>query len=366
MVPDVIEGYVEAVLPFQIRGWSRVVDKPGERVTVELIVDGQTVASGVADLFREDLAKAGLGDGHCAFMLKSTAPIPWDPSRALLVRAVSIAGETAALPLARKAIERLAKPTLKVFIVGAPRSGTSVLLQAMRQVLNLPGHGESHVMPLLQRVIHPLREYLKDIRDNPDDILVKRLRREELEEAIFTYIRDFYEQQYEGQSWVDKTPSDEAVHGAPLIERVFPDAKIIALKRTAVEVVDSYMKKFAGSFDEACAVWKSAMEGILIARGQCKNMIEIDQFDLANHPGAAAEAIASHIGMPEKAAALAQYLATEKIDRLSSHDPQHRLTLDGASWTAEQRAAFLRSCGPLMTEFGYPVAAPDEPVPGCV
>ena len=39
---------------------------------------------------------------------------------------------------------------LQVFIVGAPRSGTSILFYAMSKVLLLPGFGESHVMPLFR------------------------------------------------------------------------------------------------------------------------------------------------------------------------------------------------------------------------
>jgi hypothetical protein len=75
------------------------------------------------------------------------------------------------LPLAQVAIERLAKPQLKVFIIGAPRSGTSVVLEAMRRVCELPGHGESHVMPLVQRLIYSSQKYLDLLYTNPSDLL---------------------------------------------------------------------------------------------------------------------------------------------------------------------------------------------------
>lgn len=71
-----VVGYVEAMTETAALGW---VWRPGleERLTVELRLGGQTVAEGVADGMREDLARSGIGDGRHAF----TLPIP-DATRA--------------------------------------------------------------------------------------------------------------------------------------------------------------------------------------------------------------------------------------------------------------------------------------------
>jgi hypothetical protein len=51
---------------------------------------------------------------------------------------------------------------LQVFVIGSPRSGTSITYYAMREVFDLPGRGESHVIPVFQRVIHTFFRYAQD------------------------------------------------------------------------------------------------------------------------------------------------------------------------------------------------------------
>ena len=68
--PEVV-GYVEAVTDSSALGW---VWRPGstDRLTVELRLGEQTLASALADGMRADLARSGIGDGGHAFVL----PIP--------------------------------------------------------------------------------------------------------------------------------------------------------------------------------------------------------------------------------------------------------------------------------------------------
>lgn len=66
-----VVGYVEAMTETAALGWAW---RPGlqERLAVELRLGARTVAQGVADGMREDLARSGIGDGRHAF----TLPIP--------------------------------------------------------------------------------------------------------------------------------------------------------------------------------------------------------------------------------------------------------------------------------------------------
>jgi hypothetical protein len=64
-----ITGYVEAATAEAVLGWAWIQRRPQERVTVELVLDGQSIASTVADGLREDLARNGIGDGRHAFSL---------------------------------------------------------------------------------------------------------------------------------------------------------------------------------------------------------------------------------------------------------------------------------------------------------
>ncbi len=51
-----------------VNGWAWYPDRPGERVTLEILVDGAVVGTTLAGLYRGDLAQAGIGEeGRCSF-----------------------------------------------------------------------------------------------------------------------------------------------------------------------------------------------------------------------------------------------------------------------------------------------------------
>src|SRR5262249_28007542 len=144
-----------------------------------------------------------------------------------------------------------------------------------------------------------LRSYYQRFDDNPGDLLIRRLPMDRIEEPLFESIRAFYREVYEGERWADKTPSDEAVHSATLIRRVFPDARIIVTRRNGIEVVESYQRKFQAPFHEACQNWTRVMQGVALLRRQCPDILEVDQFDLANASADAGSRIAGYLGVPE-------------------------------------------------------------------
>ena len=244
------------------------------------------------------------------------------------------------------------KPT-KVFIVGAPRSGTSILVFAMKDVFGLPGFGESHVMPAFQRMVHHLRAYLRSFADNRDVVMLKKLSRPELEEYLFAYIREFYAKIFPSGSWVDKTPTSEAVFGLPLVEAIFPDAHLIATRRNGIEVVTSYMKKFNSNFEDACLSWLNAMKGLVHARSGCRNLLEVDQYDFVNATDEVSRRIAEHLGLRDRAEALAKYLSAKRVEQSSALDPKAKPRLADTDWTDEQKSYFKEQCGDMMKFMDY-------------
>jgi hypothetical protein len=244
---------------------------------------------------------------------------------------------------------------LQVFILGPARSGTSITYFAMREVFDLPGAGESHVIPIFARIIHSFYTHLESFRDTQTDVLARSLDTADFRRHVLQYIRDFYQSVYLADRWVDKTPGDEAIFGALLIRQAFPSAKLICTKRSGVEVVESFRVKFSSSFETACHAWAGAMNALLAMREISPGILEVDQFDIANSPGMVAQQIADHLGMPERKNALTAFFRDKRTDQLSSHDWRQRLTTVDAGWTDEERGTFLRLCGELMHKFGYPI-----------
>jgi len=65
-VPE-IRGFIDGLTGNQIDGWAFEPAHPTERVIVELRLDGQAVATTVADRHRTDLVRAGIGDAFHGF-----------------------------------------------------------------------------------------------------------------------------------------------------------------------------------------------------------------------------------------------------------------------------------------------------------
>lgn len=243
----------------------------------------------------------------------------------------------------------------KLFILGAARSGTSAMFATLTEAIGLQGFGESHVIPAFQRMIHPLRLYSELFATQGEDLMIRRMDHRDLEQTLKQYARDFYWTTFTGQGFVDKTPTGEAVWGAPLIEEVFPDAHIILMRRSGIEVVKSYRLKFTSDFTEACHAWTEAMSGILSARQQCHHVMEIDQFDMANSPCATGHTLANWLGCPDVVGKIVGALASIRVNSSSSHDWSQRLTLSDVDWTIEEKDIFRQICGDMMEAFGYPI-----------
>ena len=64
-----LAGFVDSVEPGVISGWAVNLRQPLERVSLDLLMDGQVVQTVTANQPRPDLAVHGLGDGHSAFRI---------------------------------------------------------------------------------------------------------------------------------------------------------------------------------------------------------------------------------------------------------------------------------------------------------
>lgn len=64
-----IIGFFDGIIDGQAHGWAFHPSKTNERLRVEIVSNGEVVGLGVAEHYREDLAPAGIGDGHHAFCI---------------------------------------------------------------------------------------------------------------------------------------------------------------------------------------------------------------------------------------------------------------------------------------------------------
>jgi hypothetical protein len=240
---------------------------------------------------------------------------------------------------------------MKVFILGSPRSGTSITYLSMRRVFGLPGRGESHVMPIFLKMLNQLDEYKKNI-PNPN-ILLNELNSDEVRVMFVNFLRTFYGDAYSNGSFVDKTPGTDSIYCAPLIKQCFPDAKIIVTKRSGVEVVSSSVRKFSAPVAQSAKRWVNCMHAIEWATDQMPEMLVIDQYDIANATSEVAARISSHLGAVEAAPDLVKFFKGTTIEKRSDHDYSHRLKLSETRWSEQDKAVFREIAGETMERFGY-------------
>jgi Polysaccharide pyruvyl transferase len=65
-----ISGHTDRADRELVSGWVLDLDDPLRRITLEIRAGDLSLGHCVADLFREDLLRSGIGDGHCAFKFK--------------------------------------------------------------------------------------------------------------------------------------------------------------------------------------------------------------------------------------------------------------------------------------------------------
>ena len=248
--------------------------------------------------------------------------------------------------------QRHVTDSLNVFILGSPRSGTSITYYAMREVVGLRGRGESHVLPVFQRMMHLVYTYRVEFRKHPG-VLAGDLDLELLRESFHAYLRDFYAKAYGGHGFVDKTPGAEAIRGCDLIYGAFPAARVLLLQRNGIEVVNSFQSKFGASFENACQSWVHVVEAAQQMTAARPEVLVVDQFDLTNRAHAASAAIADYLERPNLASRLAAFFKERRVEQQSAHDWTKRLTLADTTWTDAQKAHFVAVCGPSMESLGY-------------
>jgi sulfotransferase family protein len=246
------------------------------------------------------------------------------------------------------------KIPLQVFIMGPPRSGTSVTYYAMREVFGLPGYGESHVFPIFLTMLHRFWQYGESFRKQTGNFAA-RLDTASLRATFIEFLREFYASHYPGGGWVDKTPGADAILSTSLVLDAFPGAKIILTTRGGIEAVESFRRKFSSSFENACLSWVHCMEALIRVTAEHPTVLEIDQFDMANQPDETAARIAAHLGRDAEAARLADFLRTHQPERSSKHPREARLTLAAMDWSADEKRIFNDICGTLMRKLEYPL-----------
>jgi LPS sulfotransferase NodH len=243
-----------------------------------------------------------------------------------------------------------------VFIVGSPRSGTSVLVSALRSV-GYEGFNEGNFLPLITILGRAVDRHLELTGKTSPNVLATHVEPELLKGKIEEIIRDLANSLNVGNLWFDKSGNPDMIQAIPKLRRLWPNSVYIFAKRRAIENVISRVRKFpAHNFEQHCASWANNMAAWREVRAGLPLDVyfEVDQQDLIRDTEGLCERIADFLGLePEQSKRLVKTFKLRRPQETSSGSAAKIYSLDSLGWSKEQLAAFQKHCVPEMEAFGY-------------
>lgn len=264
-----------------------------------------------------------------------------------------------------------------VIVVGASRSGTSILLQALGAhplIYAMPG--EAPFLTSIGGSVHLFessenRDYYLDSIKTPKPYLYRQLKRIGFEIAAGPHFG--LKRMLKGLAGRDKNPLGKRLWAAKsfptqLVTRglmdLYPDIRFIYIRRNGYDVVQS-RTKFHGftqnDFETQCTAWADAVEKYAHLT-ELDAALSIKQEDLLQNPKAIFDAIADFLGIPRNdgPANYAENTLVHPLDKATQHETSARSALSQRppgfeNWTADQRMQFKAICGDAMEKAGYEI-----------
>ncbi len=360
-----VSGFVEYVGAERVAGWAYDSRSPSARLEVTVRIGSEFYASGFADIERNDLLIAGMGDGRHGFDIDvSDAHFSAEQLTCLEVHAISgVEVMEIARVHASGSITDLQSdadmPTsdtsqFPVFVLGPARSGTSVITLALLGSGSYIGAGEGHLLPLAHQMLSIVEQQYR-LAGAEARTALTRVSSEAFQKLIRRAFVKLAADLFPTPRWLDKTPTVEAVRASLLMHELWPNARFIFMKRRVIENVLSRQRKFPhGTTESHYRDWAAVMTAWLAVRGELRGVaLELDHRQLVVDPQEVAGSIAAFLDLPLMA-------ATHLTRYLSSCRPQQTdenfgsiYSLDCLGLDEHEAQRMIAVCDPVMSAFGY-------------
>jgi len=256
------------------------------------------------------------------------------------------------------------EPDRPILIVGSPRSGTSVLLSAIRDGAGVPGFGEGHLLPLVHAMVQAVEMHYKRKAGviGHEAHLITHVDASFWREALFETVRSVYGTLHDERRWVDKTGDGNMIRACPLLCEVWPEVRFVFARRRGIENVLSRLRKFprldlrthAQHWAECMNAWRGVRNDLA---GRC---VEIDQRDIGTRPVEVAERLRGFLGFDVLAREkMITILSGQRPQQTSNRPDETYIPLEKAGWTEQEQQSFLDVAGEAMRDFHYPITLAD-------
>ncbi len=356
-----IKGKVEVFSRRTVRGWIAQFGDLNQKPALEIVLDGNVLASGPADEPRPDVLERGFGDGQCQFQIHLPDSLRPEDYPRLKLR---IARSDLYLEMPRAAqqtfvatvTESTVGPASPVFVVGSPRSGTSALASAL-MAAGYDGFAEGNLLGLSQMIEQRVDWYYTGNDAKNPRTLIGNVPVDELKAELFEVFRKTLDRLNPVDPWFDKTGNPETIQMLPRIIAAWPGCRVIFARRRGIENIMSRVIKFPErDFEYHCKDWARNMNSWRVIRGKLdqSRITEVDQREMAVAPEAVTVRLTNLLNLDDAAAnRMAQVFRAERPQETFSGSAERVLDLAKTGWTDAQKQIFLTSCGAEMEAYGY-------------
>lgn len=247
-----------------------------------------------------------------------------------------------------------------VFIMGTTRSGTTALNRALRYGAFYSGWDEGHVLPLMRDLECELDKLVTNWKKR--NVVLKQFQVQFVDfSKIKNDLRKSFKKEIErtinySQPWLDKTPNEKIIKITPIILSMWPEAKIIFVKRRSIDNLLSKIRKFPkGDFENLCKMWSDSMSNWLEVKSQLPegSYIEIEQMDIINDPTEISKQLGVFLNLNSNNINLVKNVLKNKSHEATENNNYELLSLDELDWSEKNKQIFKDVCGEMTDAYGY-------------
>ncbi len=247
-----------------------------------------------------------------------------------------------------------------VFIIGSPRSGTSVLAWGLAQHRDFWTSGETDFIYHLFGQ-NRLEQAWKASSVEAGWLSRHGVQRDEFMRAVGLSMNMLITRHTSGRRWVDQSPTYTVMVSA--IAEMMPDALFLHIMRDGRNVVQSmvtsgFSTPWASDFPEACRTWAWFVDRAVAFGAQAPERYLAVPYEFLTESSHACFAGILDFLDAEYDEAPAEFLRTQRINSSYQPDGPRAGTYLGPQkpweqWTKQQRAAFAKHAGRTFVEHHF-------------
>ena len=280
-------------------------------------------------------------------------------------------------PCSQDSASRIAICPNPVFVIGSPRSGTSILAWALAHHSEFWASGELHILYGLFGLGHGwVKEKFEQERKLPEGWFEEeKVELDEFLSYLGLGLNALFTNRSKGKRWVDQTPLHASMTDE--LSKMFPGASFLHILRDGRDVVESMVNfqnaipasqqpvllandlypPWAGNFKEACLTWRASVEAATeFSKREPARCLTVRYGDLVTDTAGTFRKIFEFLKVRDEEAS-AEYLMTTRLH--SSHPtgappPAGQVSRQSwKSWSPERKMLFLQIADHTLRKHGF-------------